>query len=301
MNSVKRSSKRRPAKSRPPLASAKKRSGRVRKYILNLPFSYGLIISLRKFTTNKNRRSKRKRQLVVNFDIFHIREVAFELTGPKKKKSGRSLDWRAGFKQVPLKTVAAIALIIAGIISSLFFGTHIQKPVDFTIKPSSVKVLAAPQTTGKVLPKSIPTRLQIPKIGVDTQLSQVGLQPNGQMQMPWDIETASWYKYSPTPGELGPSVIVGHLDGANYANMAGVFYRLHELSPGDQFMVTRADGTVATFKVLYLKQVSQNNFPTKEIYGNINYAGIRLITCGGTFDSSTGHYNQNTVVYGALE
>jgi hypothetical protein len=49
------------------------------------------------------------------------------------------------------------------------------------------------------------------------------------MEMPWDIGTAAWYKYSPTPGEIGPSVIVGHLDGANYANMAGIFYRLREL------------------------------------------------------------------------
>jgi sortase (surface protein transpeptidase) len=301
MNSVKKSSKRRLVKNRSPLASVKGRSGRVRKYALTLPLAYGLIISLRKFTTDKKRRSKQKRQLVVNLNISHIREVAFELTGPKKKKSGRSPDWSSVFKQVPFKTAAASALIFVGIISSLFFGTHLQKPVDFTIRPSSVKVLAEPHITGKVLPKSTPTRLQIPKIGVNTQLSQVGLQANGQMQMPWDIETASWYRYSPTPGELGPSVIVGHLDGANYANMAGVFYRLHELVPGDRIMVTRDDGSVAAFKVLYLKQVPQNNFPTREIYGNINYAGLRLITCGGTFDSSTGHYNQNTVVYAALE
>lgn len=304
MGSVNRnpSAKRRLAKSRPPLAVGKKTPGkRVRKYAISLPFSRGLIISLRKFTTDKSRRSKRKRQLVIGLNVYLIREVAFELTRPKKRKTAALAARRPGLSQLPLKTAAACLLIIAGIVSSLFFGTHLQKPVDFTIKSNSAKVLAAPQTASKVLPKSIPIRLQIPKIGVDTQLSQVGLQANGQMQMPWDIETASWYKYSPTPGELGPAVIVGHLDGANYANMAGVFYRLHELSPGDQIMVTRTDGTVATFKVLYLKQVPQNNFPTSEIYGNINYAGIRLITCGGTFDSGTGHYNQNTVVYGALE
>lgn len=304
MSSAKRDavSKRRLAKGRSPLAAVKNSRGRkVRKYSLNLPFSRSLIISLRKFTTNKNRRSKRKRQLVFALNILYVREVALELTGPKKKKARRSPDWRLGFKQTRIKTAVACALLIAGMVSSLFFGTHLQKAADFTIRPSSTKALTAPHTVGKVLSRSIPTRLQIPKIGVNTQLSQVGLQANGQMQMPWDIETASWYKYSPTPGEVGPSVIVGHLDGANYANMAGVFYRLHELSPGDQILVTRTDGTVATFKVLYLKQVPQNDFPTQEIYGNINYAGIRLITCGGTFDSNTGHYNQNTVVYGALE
>jgi len=151
------------------------------------------------------------------------------------------------------------------------------------------------------MPKSLPVRLVIPKIGLDTQLGQVGLQANGAIQMPWDIEAAAWYRYSPTPGELGPSIIVGHLDGADYADMTGVFWRLHELMPGDKIEVDRADGSDAIFKVIGLKQVPQNDFPTKEVYGNINYAGIRLITCGGAFNSSANHYTDNTIVYGALE
>lgn len=200
------------------------------------------------------------------------------------------------------KAKPAYLLIVIGVLGILYFSAHLQKPTHFNIEQTGAKALAPPAAAApKSMPASPPVELKIPKIGLDTLLKQTGTDANGAVAMPWDIEEADWYKYSPSPGQIGPSIIVGHLDGANYANMAGVFYKLNQLAPGDQIIVSRADGTIATFKVLYLNQVPQNNFPTKQIYGNINYAGIRLITCGGTFDPSVGHYSENTVVYGALE
>lgn len=298
MNSVKNktAASRRPATARPPAPAVKRpRTKRVRKISLG-----PLTVSLRKFRTNKARRSKRYKQLVITAPIFGLREVAVALR-PKKKRQRKPFIIFPSSRLAAVKTAAAGFLLLAGLCGALVFGTHIQKPVSFGLTPSQSKVLAAPPPVIKTLPKSDPVRLRIPKIGIDTQLAQVGLLSNGHMEMPWDIGTAAWYKYSPTPGEKGPAVIVGHLDGANIINMAGIFYKIHELAPGDQISVIRADGTVANFKVLYLKQVPQDNFPTQEIYGNINYAGIRLITCGGTFDDATGHYNDNTVVFGALE
>jgi hypothetical protein len=301
MNSTRRklTYRRRPAR-RPPFAVFKySASPRIRRLEIKLPFSWQFAIIIRKFRTKPALDSK-YRQLILEFENSAIREIAFVLSRRrihrKAKQSRRVLFY------LP-KSRAAIAslLIIVGLAGAVFFSTNLHKPVSFNIYDSSQKALAAPQAPTKVMPRSLPVRLQIPKIGVDNQLSQVGLQANGQMEMPWDIETAAWYKYSPTPGELGPSVIVGHLDGANYANIAGIFYRLHELVPGDEFSVIRADGSVANFKVLRLEQVPQNNFPTQEIYGNINYAGIRLITCGGTFNQAANHYTDNTVVFAALE
>jgi sortase (surface protein transpeptidase) len=106
-----------------------------------------------------------------------------------------------------------------------------------------------------------------------------------------------WYKYSPTPGELGPAIIVGHVD--SYKGIS-VFWRLRELVPGDTIDITRADGSVAKFQVNSLQQFDQTNFPTQAIYGDINYAGLRLITCGGTFNRKTGHYDHNMVVFASL-
>jgi len=72
---------------------------------------------------------------------------------------------------------------------------------------------------------------------------------------------------------------------------------LREIKQGDIINVRRADGSVVKFRVQALKEFDQNNFPTKEVYGNIGYPGLRLITCSGSFDKQTASYSQNTVVY----
>jgi sortase (surface protein transpeptidase) len=156
----------------------------------------------------------------------------------------------------------------------------------------------APQSTVKILPKSEPARLIISKLDINAPVISLGLQKDGTLATPNSATNTAWYNGSPTPGELGPSVIVGHVDYVNYG--AAVFWRLHELAPGDTFEVGRADGSVAKFRVDSVKQFPQNNFPTAEVYGNINYAGIRLITCGGTWNAQTHHYSDNTVVFGSL-
>jgi sortase (surface protein transpeptidase) len=116
--------------------------------------------------------------------------------------------------------------------------------------------------------------------------------------MPDGFDFAGWYQYGPTPGELGPAVVVGHVDSTQGI---AIFWRLRELLPGDEIYIDRQDGTTATLKVDDIQQYSQDQFPTDKVYGNIDHAGLRLITCGGTFSTVTHHYSDNTVVYASLE
>ena len=46
--------------------------------------------------------------------------------------------------------------------------------------------------------------------------------------------------------------------------------------------------------------VPKAQFPTNVVYGPIGYAGLRLVTCGGPFDSATGHYVDNIIVFTSL-
>ena len=108
---------------------------------------------------------------------------------------------------------------------------------------------------------------------------------------------ASWFNGSPTPGEIGPSVIFGHVDGDK---QAGIFFHLHELTKGDLVLVTRADGRTATFQVTKIEEIPKNTFPTDEVYGNTADAELRLITCGGSFDSAAHSYRDNIIVFAAL-
>ena len=154
---------------------------------------------------------------------------------------------------------------------------------------------------GLVLQVSTPVSLSIPSLNVKSALLDLGLNPDGTVQVPSldDPDSkAGWYKNSPTPGSVGPAIILGHIDSKKYG--PGVFYELGNLKPGAEVDITRQDGSVAVFKVDGVRSYPKNNFPTKDVYGNIDHAGLRLITCGGTFDPSIGSYESNIVAYASL-
>ena len=155
---------------------------------------------------------------------------------------------------------------------------------------------------GLLLQTSAPVSLAIPALGVTSPMLTLGLNPDGTVQVPSldDPDSkAGWYKGSPTPGSIGPAIILGHIDSKKYG--PGVFYKIGSLSPGQEVDVTRQDGTVAVFTVDGVRSYPKDQFPTKDVYGNIDHAGLRLITCGGTFDPNKGSYESNIVVYASLK
>jgi len=146
------------------------------------------------------------------------------------------------------------------------------------------------------LGKSVPVRLQVGAIGVDSTLMNLGLRSDGTMEVPAGGFPAGWYNGGPTPGELGPAIIAGHVDMLG----PGVFYKLHLLKAGDQVTVTRADGSKPVFRVTRVALFAKNAFPTQLVYGNVNRSVLRLITCGGSFNSQTGHYEDNIIAFAEL-
>jgi sortase (surface protein transpeptidase) len=161
--------------------------------------------------------------------------------------------------------------------------------------------VAAPQRPAAPLPGSTPVRLAIPSLGITSSLLRLGLNPDRTLAVPAPGPTynqAAWYTGSPTPGQVGPAVIVGHVDSA--AQGPSVFYRLGALQPGAEVDVTRADGTVAVFGVDRLAVYPKAAFPTATVYGDTSGPELRLITCGGRFDQASGAYVSNTVVYAHL-
>jgi sortase (surface protein transpeptidase) len=149
---------------------------------------------------------------------------------------------------------------------------------------------------------SLPVSLAIPAINVRSSgMLYLGQTAQGSLQVPPpgpDYDKVAWYRKSPTPGSLGPAVLVGHIDSA--ANGPSVFYRLATLRPGNLVLVTRADRSVAVFKVDEVRQFRKSGFPTTLVYGNTDHAALRIITCGGAFDPDVGHYVDNTVVLASL-
>ncbi|WP_434616811.1 class F sortase [Arthrobacter sp. A5] len=198
-------------------------------------------------------------------------------------------------QSVPPESAAVSSSAVAAPTSA---GAPLQTPTQ-AAAPVEPAAAAVPATVGPALPASQPVALDIPDITVSSQLLQLGKAADGTAEVPPGEpgSPAGWYKYSPTPGEIGPSVILGHVN-STLSNI-GVFYRLHEMTQGQQFSVSRADGTVAVFAMDRSAVFKKDQFPTLEVYGNTKRAEIRLITCGG-YNPATNLYDDNTVVYGHL-
>ncbi|MCU1668728.1 MAG: secreted protein [Blastococcus sp.] len=147
------------------------------------------------------------------------------------------------------------------------------------------------------LAASKPVRVLIPAIGVDSPLMDLGLQADGTLQVPPSGFPAGWFTGGPTPGEVGPAVLAGHVD---WGGSAGVFYRLHDLVAGDDITIARQDGSTVVFQVHQVERYAKDAFPTDAVYGDINHAGLRVITCGGAFDHQARSYVDDIVVFADL-
>jgi sortase (surface protein transpeptidase) len=292
-----------PAISRLPLLSVTSRGSnssakRARHVYIRLSPKKKLSVTLRRFRTNPAARSKKIKQAVLPLYFVPYKEIALQLDKPKaagkrSKSDIRKIFWGQTFARL---------LISFGLIGSIAFATDArQNSTSLESVKLYTPVVAQPSPIvqePKGLPRSEPSQLHIPKINVRSAVMQVGNNADGTMEVPpLHQEITGWYKHGPTPGEVGPSVIIGHVDTKDGPS---IFWRLRELQPGDAVEVSRADGQIAKFKVDTVKQFDQANFPTEEVYGNIDHAGLRLITCGGVFNKRTGKYSHNTVVFATL-
>lgn len=144
------------------------------------------------------------------------------------------------------------------------------------------------------------TRLIIPKIGVDAQFSIKEVGTDGQMPNPNGPEDVAYYDFSQwpglggLPGKGGNVVLAGHVDYINYG--PAVFWRLHELAPGDTVEIQQADGTKATYKIEFNKQIDASAADWTPIVQATADESITLITCGGEFEA--GHYNNRQILWG---
>jgi hypothetical protein len=192
---------------------------------------------------------------------------------------------------------AGAALVLGGL---AIIGLAIASQVHAPQPAASAAGDTGARGRGPALSRSVPVAVDIPAIGVRSQLLHLGLNPDGTIQVPsltTAADEAAWYEYSATPGEIGTSVIEGHVD--SYQGPA-VFFRLGALRPGDAIDVTLADGVTAVFRVSGVREYTKDKFPDGLIYGATHYAALRLITCGGAFDTTTGHYLSSTVVFASL-
>ncbi|CAL9676170.1 hypothetical protein SUDANB95_07858 [Actinosynnema sp. ALI-1.44] len=198
--------------------------------------------------------------------------------------------------------VLAVALALTGCSAPPTAPEQPPPPTAMTPATTPATTLATPPATAPAAPpgdRVEPTEVVIPRIGARSTLVPLGLNPDETIEVP-PVEQpmqAGWYTHARAPGEPGPAIILGHVDGNA---QPGIFHRLKELAPGDAIDVTRADGTTARFAVVRVDQVPKERFPTDAVYGDTPDPVLRLITCGGVFDRSARSYQDNVIVYAKL-
>ena len=211
------------------------------------------------------------------------------LRGPDAAASGpRSVPrWGAWVAVAALAAAATLLLVLHGLQRS-------ARAADLSADLGAGPVVAVPAVARTSSP---PVALEVPDLGLDTRLAGTRTGGDGTLQVPADASRAAWYVDGPAPGDLGPAVLVGHLDSREGP---GVFRGLTGLDPGDRLTVRRADGTDAEFAVAEVRTYAKRDFPTERIYAGDGRASLRIITCGGAFDAETGRYRSNTVVFADL-
>lgn len=142
-----------------------------------------------------------------------------------------------------------------------------------------------------------PVHITIPAIEVSARVVPLGLNPDRTLEVPKNLADTGWFTEGPEPGERGAAVVVGHLSSLSGP---GVFARLRDLRPGDVIRIRLRDGEVVRYRSRSMIVVPKTTFPTRRVYAQTGRPTLRLITCSGTFDASTGHHRDNRIAFASL-
>lgn len=206
------------------------------------------------------------------------------------KLASLKTTFSAAYRQYARVLAFAVVLIVMMLCVQYFFvyqNRNYREPLT-----------TSPQATSTAYLRSAPTHLRIPALSIDTSfVAPLGLNEDNTVSVPDSFTQVGWYKNGATPGEIGPAVILGHVDSVKGP---AVFYSLGQLKVGDTIEITRADASVALFAVEKLERYPQDQFPTQLVYGQTDFVALRLVTCSGTFNKGAQRYSHNLVVFARL-
>ncbi len=145
----------------------------------------------------------------------------------------------------------------------------------------------------QVVTASLPVQLLIPSININTTIQQVGVSPEGVMEVPSNNLEVGWFNIGPRPGKKGSAVISGHFDGQN--GEAGVFANLYKLKKGDKVSIQDNDGVTTSFVVRESRTYDPGY--AEEVFSTNDGIHLNLITCDGTWDAGQKRYSKRLVVF----
>jgi hypothetical protein len=213
---------------------------------------------------------------------------------PTEKAVAPSEPRRTRARSVLAVDALSVVLLLAGLaafgLSRLDSGSSPPVHISGTLSQARAdRAVSRPKIS-----RGAPAAVRIPAIGVSAELVRLGLNPDGTLEVPTDFSVAGWYRLGPRPGERGAAVVVGHVDSKDGP---AVFYRLGQVLPGSLVRIAWPNGHAVRFRIYAVREYEKTAFPTSLVYGPTSRRELRLVTCGGPFDSEKGHYLDNVVVF----
>lgn len=196
--------------------------------------------------------------------------------------------------------IALTAILLSGCSSPAPPATAVAPAPSVTPTPTArptaaVTVPMAAATLAPAAAADPPTRVGIAAIGIDVPIVPVGVEPDGLMELNPDPAIAGWYRYGAEPSTgQGNTVIAAHIDSPDYP--IGPFASLRDVPAGSEVLLSTASGGTLRYAVESITYYPKAELPTASLFERTGAPALVLITCGGDFDSDTGHYSDNVVM-----
>ena len=181
----------------------------------------------------------------------------------------------------------------------MLFGAILAWPAHSRVETHGTTTIQATTIPATTIPSTFPRpsqprHLAIAHLGISVAIGTLGLQPDGEVEVPRTASSVGWYRFGPEPGQLGAAVLLGHVDSTSGP---GIFFSLSRLQRGDSVDVTLASGQIVVFQVTNVETYVKSAFPSSLVYAPTSGRHLNLVTCGGHFNTSTHHYESNVVVF----
>lgn len=134
----------------------------------------------------------------------------------------------------------------------------------------------------------------VPGLKVDAPITQVGVDSQGQLEVPNDGDVVGWYRWSAAPGKPGNTVLAGHVD--TRADGPGALFDLGHVKAGDRVRLQLSDGSARDYEVTSLQTYRKQELPGDDVFARQGPSQLVVVTCGGSFNRSTRSYDSNVVV-----
>ena len=131
--------------------------------------------------------------------------------------------------------------------------------------------------------------------GVRAVVRPVDTGPQGDLELPDDPAVTGWWVSGALAGELyGSVVLAGHIDSRESG--LGYFASLLDARPGDRIELS-GGGLALTYVVRSNREVDKDVLSRQTDLADRGASGrLVLLTCTGTFDRRTRHYDRNLMV-----